>query len=214
MTCDVEKFYTKNIRLLDFTIKFLRYIPALRKLWEKNVYFFPHMKILDVGCGTGSLIQTLHDESAKQKIEPRFFGLDITSALLEKFRHWSLEKKIPVNILRMDVKDADNLPFRWSAFDIICSSGVLEYLDPEELQTTLRALYRRLDAGGKLITLGSRENIFNYFLIKRLYKSNLYSKERFKEMLKKAGFRKIKFWRFPFPYIHLNLWGYVAVAEK
>lgn len=216
MTRNVEEFYTKNAGLLNFTIKVLKYIPALERLWQKNLQFHPEMRILDVGCGNGALTKTLFTVSREVKIESvHFFAFDVTQTLLDEFRLWILQKEITcIRTLKADMREMERLPFRWCSFDLICSSGVLEYLDEIEIARTLKKLCKLLKSGGKLIVMGSHKHPINYVLIHWLYRANLYSRKKFIQMLKSAGFHKIICWRFPFPYYHLNLWGYILVAEK
>lgn len=217
MNCDAEKFYTDNIRLLNSTIKILKYLPALKKLWEKYLVFRSGMKILDVGCGTGALTKTLLEVSEAQGIDDvRFFSFDITKKVLDEFQNWIKQKEVTsVRTARADLRRmAEELPAHWQNFDFICSSGVLEYLEEKELVLALKNFRSYLSDGGTLITFGSRSHILNFFLIKCLYKANLYGKKKFAELLHQAGYSKIDYWKFPSPYSYLNLWGYIIVAKK
>jgi ubiquinone/menaquinone biosynthesis C-methylase UbiE len=217
MNCDVEKFYTENIGLLRFTIRTLQYLPALRKLWVENLEFRPGMEILDVGCGTGALTKTLFEVSRKKKIESiKFFAFDKSQKVLDEFRRWISDRQITnISTLKADARHAALLPYRFtSSFDVVCSSGVLEYLNEEEVIYSLESLRLMMKPNGKIIIMGSRKHLANYFLIQKLYQANLYSKQKFEEMIRKAGFRKINSWKFSFPYSYLNMWGYILVAEK
>lgn len=217
MGCDTEKFYTENIWLLRSTIKILRYLPALRKLWRKNMDLQPGMAILDIGCGTGALTKTLLEISRGKKIDCiNFFAFDTTQAVLDEFRSWIQEQGVMnVYTAKADARNGGILSYRFiTKFDLICSSGVLEYFDEEEIIKCLNETYELLKPGGKLIVMGSRNHPLNYLLIKKMYQANLYSKKRFEEMARYAGFGKISFWTFPFPYWYLNMWGYILVAEK
>lgn len=216
MTCGVEEFYTKNAGLLKFTIKTIQYLPALEKLWRLNFDFKPGIKILDVGCGNGALTKTLLKTSRNLKVEPvNFFALDVTEALLNEFRLWILQQEITnIRTIKADLRETARLPFSWRNFDVICSSGVLEYLEEQEIIDALRHFYELLKPEGRLIAMDSHKHVFNYFLIHLLYRANLYSRKKFVRMVRSVGFEKISFWRFPYPYSYLNFWGYIVVAEK
>lgn len=215
--CDAEKFYTEHVRLLKFTIKVLNYLPALRKLWRQNLVLRPGMRILDVGCGNGALTKTLWQRSVELKIDPiSFFSFDITAELLNEFRQWIRNKEITnIRIIKADArKMTDDLPAKWENFDLICSSGALEHINKDDLVLTLEQLYKYLKPGGTMIVMGSRKHFINYFLIQGLYQANIYDKNEFAGLLRQAGFQKITYWKFPFPYFYLNGWGYIAVAKK
>lgn len=225
MKTDVEKFYTERKWLLKFTINVLNYLPALQKLWRQNIDWRPGMQILDIGCGTGALTKTLYRESQRtQATKLKFRAFDLTQVLLDEFRQWITGKTLAdIQILKADIRTMDNdLPILWRNFDLACSSGVLEYLEEQELKTALWKIRTRLKNGGRLITMGSRRyctmgsrrHWVNRILIQGLYQANLYDQKEFTEMLHRAGFQNIGFWKFPRPYSYLNYWGYIAVAEK
>ncbi len=212
MTTDVPGFYTKNLWLLNATIAAVRYLPALRALWRKYIAFWPGIKILDAGCGTGALVKTMVSASP---YPAHYCAFDVTPRLLHKFCRWAGANRRPgsFEIVEADIISArQELPPVWRNFDIICSSGVLEYLEPDELGPALRHFKELLAPHGILVTITSRKNFSNKLLIEKLYRAMPYRPAEFAEALKKAGFRSATFWRFPFPYSYLNFWGYIVVA--
>ena len=73
----------------------------------------PFADVLDVGCGTGAVIELLHDTYP----DARYTGLDLTSAMIEV----ASAKGLP-NCEFM-VGDAENLPFADASFDAVISSN-------------------------------------------------------------------------------------------
>ena len=99
----------------------------------------PFDNVLDVGCGTGPVIELL----AKKYPEKHFVGLDITPAMIEAAR-----PKGPPNA-EFVVGDAENLPFGDGGFDaVLCSNSFHHYPNPGAF---LREAHRVLRPGGKLI---------------------------------------------------------------
>lgn len=214
---NAERFYTERKYLLRFTINVLNYLSALRKLWRENLRMRDGMKILDIGCGTGALTKTLYQVSREKfAAQIQFRAFDLTQSLLDDFQKWIIENnRADIKAIKADArKIEDDLPADWNNFDVICSSGVLEYLTEQELIAALQKIRNRLNDKGRLIVMGSREHCINRILIQGLYRANIYGKENFAYILRRAGFRTIDYWQFPKPYSYLNFWGYIAVAEK
>lgn len=99
----------------------------------------PFDNVLDVGCGTGPVIELL----AKKYPKKHFVGLDITPAMIEVAQSKRLSN---ADFL---VGDAENLPFGDESFDaVLCSNSFHHYPNPGAF---LREAYRVLRPSGKLI---------------------------------------------------------------
>lgn len=99
----------------------------------------PFDNVLDVGCGTGPVIELL----AKKYPEKHFVGLDITPAMIEVVQSKGLSNA------EFLVGDAENLPFGDEDFDaVLCSNSFHHYPNPGAF---LREAYRVLRPSGKLI---------------------------------------------------------------
>lgn len=102
----------------------------------------PDDRVLDVGCGTGFATGGLLERTEA------VHGLDQSVHQLEQA--WAkLGKHDPVSFY---LGDAERLPFRDGAFDVVWSSGSIEYW-PEPVET-LRELRRVGRAGGRVLVVG------------------------------------------------------------
>jgi len=93
-----------------------------------------HLKILDVGCGTGNLSQDI-----KRSTKLEVYGVEI-----DKESAREAKKKIDVIIA-----DAQSLPFRKNVFDIVVSNQVIEHVI--DVDSFLMEINRVLKSGGSLI---------------------------------------------------------------
>ena len=95
--------------------------------------------VLDVGCGTGAVLELLHGEYP----EKRLTGLDLTPRMIEVARAKQLEN------VRFIVGDAEALPFESRSFDaVLCSNSFHHYPHPERF---FAEVARVLRPGGRLV---------------------------------------------------------------
>lgn len=99
-------------------------------------------RVLDVGCGTGFATEGLLEHVDE------VHGLDQSIHQLER-AYTKFGRDGPVRFSR---GDAERLPFRDDAFDVVWSSGSIEYW-PEPV-TTLREFRRVVEPGGKVLIVG------------------------------------------------------------
>ena len=110
------------------------YPPILEELRKA-----PFRDLLDVGCGTGPMIELL----AKEYPALRCTGLDLTPGMIEAAR----AKGIP-NATFL-VGDSENLPFEADSFDaVICANSFHHYPNP---QAFFDGVKRVLRPGGRLV---------------------------------------------------------------
>jgi SAM-dependent methyltransferase len=96
----------------------------------------PNGRALDVGCGTGTLLQALPEEYEK-------VGVDVSASMLDRAR----EKGIEVH-----QASADSLPFRDESFDLVMCVAVLHHLvERATVRAALREMARVLRRGGGLL---------------------------------------------------------------
>ncbi len=103
-------------------------------------YLKPGMKLLDCGCGSGSITVGL-----AKLIEPgQVTGVDISALEIERAKERAVKNKI-TNI-RFEAADISQLNFSDNSFDAIFSHNVLEHIaDPSRV---LREMHRVLKSGG------------------------------------------------------------------
>lgn len=110
------------------------YPPVLEEI--KKIEF---QELLDVGCGTGPMIELL----LKEFPDKSYTGIDLTPRMIEVAQ----EKKL--NHTRFLVGDSENLPFAENTFDVIvCTNSFHHYPNP---QAFMKEASRVLKDGGRLI---------------------------------------------------------------
>lgn len=99
----------------------------------------PFADVLDVGCGTGAVIELLHQKYP----DARCTGLDLTPGMIAVAQ----AKNLPS--CSFVVGDAEDLPFANVSFDaVLCSNSFHHYPNPERF---LAGVQRVLRPGGRLI---------------------------------------------------------------
>ena len=102
----------------------------------------PGASVLDAGCGPGYLLEAL----AGRRF--RLHGMDGAVGMLRSART-RLEAAGPEFPVDFQQGDIEHLPYATSTFDLVCSTGVIEYL--AEDQRVVSELVRVLKPGGFLI---------------------------------------------------------------
>lgn len=99
----------------------------------------PGERILDLGCGTGVLIQHLLQIAPKIQI----IGIDSSAEMLE-----IAKQKLPESV-ELKVGSADNLPFPSNYFDVVVSTSAFHFFrDPSQV---LQEAKRVLKPNGRLV---------------------------------------------------------------
>ena len=137
-------------------------------------------RVLDVGCGTGFATAGLLEHVDV------VYGLDQSVHQLEK----AYAKFGRRGSVRFHVGDAERLPFRDDSFDVVWSSGSIEYW-PDPV-ATLREFRRVLSPGGQVLVVGPNEP--SEPVRKRLANAMMlfYTEERAQEMFEDAGFVDVR----------------------
>jgi len=176
-------------------INYLLFRPCYRRVliqlrhWQRRG--FDHLRILDIGCGTGSLLiqSFLHGPKIRSAV-----GLDMSPNMIEY-----AQQKVPVlhldDRLRFMIGDAEHLPFEDNSFDVItCCNSFHHY--PHQIQA-LREMFRVLDRDGRLILIdGHRDDpigfvIFDVCVARVENHVHHCSGQRFRDLITDAGFSRI-----------------------
>ncbi|OGE39387.1 hypothetical protein A3F00_02015 [Candidatus Daviesbacteria bacterium RIFCSPHIGHO2_12_FULL_37_11] len=134
-------------------------------------------KILDAGCGTGSLMKKL-------KRFGEICGIDISNEALKFAKN---------NGLRQVRKGSvTNIPFKENEFDAVVSIDVLYHKQVKNDLQALEEFRRVLKPGGILIIKNPAHNWLrgNHDIV--IHTKKRYSKSEFREKLKRTGFQILK----------------------
>lgn len=137
-------------------------------------------RVLDVGCGTGFATEGLLEHTTD------VHGLDQSPHQMEKARR-KLGKYGPVSFY---LGDAERLPFADDSFDIVWSSGSIEYW-PDPV-ATLEEIRRVTEPGGHVLIVGP--NYPETGLMQRVADSIMlfYDAEEADRMFAEAGYETVE----------------------
>lgn len=113
-----------------------------RNYYNKNR---PETKILDIGCGTGSITWYLAREGFST------FALDGSETAVVKARKRIFDERLKADII---VCDAGSVPYQDEYFDAIIDSALICCNTSKGIKTILKECYRILKAGGKIFSTG------------------------------------------------------------
>jgi trans-aconitate methyltransferase len=123
------------------------------------------IRLLDVGCGTGSLVFRLADALPHASL----VGLDVSSANIRAAKEQQAERPAAA---RVQFVAADYLDYVDEPFDAIVTDGVLHLID-RDTTTLVRKLAADLHAGGVLVCNMPFDCLYNnvFAVVRRLLRS-------------------------------------------
>jgi ubiquinone/menaquinone biosynthesis C-methylase UbiE len=98
--------------------------------------------VLDAGCGPGHLLAALAARGFRAR------GLDASPAMVSVARARVTASGFS-DLPDVTLGDIENMPFEAAAFDLVCSTGVIEYLQDDS--AVLSEFFRVLRPGGYLV---------------------------------------------------------------
>lgn len=150
----------------------------------------PGFRVLDLGCGTGTLTVLL-----KQKYpDADITGIDGDPAVLAIARAKAARQNVSITF---DEGMAFQLPYADGTFDRVVSSLVIHHLTTEDKQRTLREAFRVLKLGGELLIVdfGKPHNPLAWLIsrvMRRLERTEDNILGRLPEMIRTAGFQSVQ----------------------
>jgi ubiquinone/menaquinone biosynthesis C-methylase UbiE len=142
--------------------------------------FNKKIKLLDVGCGSGTMIKYLSNDANLTVI-----GIDNSKIFVSEGRKKGLNIKFG---------NAAELPFKKSYFDVVICADVLEHLKNDA--SALIEIYRVLKKGGiAFVSVPALQFLWDSHDVENQH-FRRYSKQKFKNLCIRAGFnvKKLSFW--------------------
>ena len=127
-------------RLVSLTVREDRMKSSLLTLAD----VVPGERVLDLGCGTGTLLLRL----ASRVPGARIAGVDADPAMLRQAQAKATAAGISLNLAPAW---ADALPFADGSFDVVLSSLFFHHLQPNDKRRSLREVLRVLRPGGRVL---------------------------------------------------------------
>ncbi|MBY8983658.1 MAG: methyltransferase domain-containing protein [Candidatus Lokiarchaeota archaeon] len=115
-------------------------------------------RILDIGCGTGLLIEyILNSKGDHHILRSKYIAVDISLKMMLKFKKKLLNLRNQPNVLFV-LSDIDNLPFRNNSFNVIFSL------------TSFQNLPHILSGVRESLRVSANESIFKFSILRKKLK--------------------------------------------
>jgi ubiquinone/menaquinone biosynthesis C-methylase UbiE len=178
------------------------YVNATLQATLNQLDLHPGDRVLDLGCGTGTLLESLLTVAPEAKMS----GLDSVAEMLNVAR-----QKLPVSI-DLKLGNATNIPFPSHSFDVLVSTSAFHYFrQPEQ---AVQEMKRVLKPGGHLIITDWCYDywscrILDFWLrISNRAHFRTYRSSELRLMLQNIGFQEILVERYKINW----LWGMMTVT--
>jgi 2-polyprenyl-3-methyl-5-hydroxy-6-metoxy-1,4-benzoquinol methylase len=153
----------------------------------------PGQHLLDVGCGTGTLLMQIHQFKASVYLHGLDGDADILKLAHEKVRNTDAN----INWLHAY---STNIPVEDASMDIVTNSLMIHHLMPDQKMETFREMYRVLKPGGRMVLVdwGKPSNmlfrsLFKFIRILDGHPNTLnHLNGEIPEMIKNADFRDVQ----------------------
>ncbi len=144
-----------------------------------EMFFKKGMKILDIGCSTGTFV--LNDPK-------NIVGIDADKDAIE------IARKKGINCRYLDA-DASKLPFKNNSFDAVNLKSVLAHIhNPLLLMKEIRKV---LKSNGKLVVFTANIKILKWDFYEDYTHVSPFTQNSLKQLLYDAGFRNYEVYNFP-----------------
>jgi SAM-dependent methyltransferase len=197
----VQAFYKQRAKQYQrFFVDFLQWEKVLESFFTENDFLRPGMRILDAGCGTGSVTKVLYRLSRQKEVEDiAFYGFDLTPAMLALFQQWVDEEGAQGILMQQaDVLDLMNqLPSEWNSYDWIVSSAMLEYIPEEKRDQALRNMKGLLNENGQILLFLTKRTWIARWTGAKWWGTNLFDRETITAELHLAGYTTMQYHRLP-----------------
>ncbi len=211
----VSDLFSKRAQVYDSVfIRFLKWESILSDFFNRNNYMESGMKILDAGCGTGSVTKVLYNLSQSQRLEGiEIHAFDLSAAMLNALKEWINRADIDnIKLLKADVlKPEDSFTSNWNGYDIIVCSTMLEYIQPDLIPAAIKNLINLIKQNGRILFFITKRNFITKILAKRWWKANVYYPTEVIKFIQESGITNIEFKHLKAPWEHFIM---VVEARK
>jgi len=104
-------------------------------------------RVLDIGCGTGTLTIKIAEQLADLSQKYQVVGLDAAKEMINVCR----KKSSGIRNIRFDIEAAERLPYEDASFDAVISTFFFHHIDYELKQMALLEIKRVLKDTGRAI---------------------------------------------------------------
>jgi cyclopropane fatty-acyl-phospholipid synthase-like methyltransferase len=212
---DAKQLYTEKIDTYLAFNSLFRSPQALEAFFRSYDGLRSNLRVLDAGCGAGAATMALLKALRSRRLDvAALHAFDLTPAMLNRFREELERERLPdVHLCEANVLDLEKLPPDWTAYDLIVSVAMLEYVPKSKLVAALSALQLRLAPQGRLLIFITRKNWVTKLLIEMLWQANGYTRDELRHAFSSAGFGLPAIRRFPPSYFWQNVWAHVMEGE-